>query len=192
LGFLVKIQYKNNIVLEGVSFLEAKRTYPQKTTDVFDHIKFYQTQRIFDNANFSFLLLYDHQTILPKKCLHSYDKTFSVVSPWVFYKYNKNQHYCAAVPLSIVNQLKIKTRELYNFSCFFSEQVVFNFFKGKDLHFDSNLVKLAKGYKESIEGRISEIEPPKYIIASSVSYGGDDVEPDMIDVNQEIYEPINQ
>ena len=64
IGIYVKIKNHNNIDIEGVSFLEAKKSYKLEKTNVFKKIKPDQMERIFKNAPYSFLLLYGYQKII--------------------------------------------------------------------------------------------------------------------------------
>jgi hypothetical protein len=186
--FYVKIQYSDpKLNIEGVSFLEAKRSYPDKSEENrFNEIKLCQAKRIFENAPFSFLLLYDHEPIKINKndwFIYNYVGYSCICSPFV------SHSHCAVLPLNIVNQIKIKSRELFRFASLFSEQVIFRFFNGDDLNFDGGLLKLAKGYRDESDERLSEFQMPTFLIPISISYSEE--EPQEIEINREIYTPVS-
>ncbi len=186
LAFWVKIQYPDSTILEGVGFLEAKRTYlekSEKSINLFNEIKLEQLDRIYKYAPHSFLLLYDHQPIDTK--IFNYFYNLDIFSSYL--RLNKNLSFptCTVVPINIALEINKKTRELYKFGELFSIQVVSRFLLGKDLHFSQQIKDIFRQYQTEL----SELRT-KYLIVSSVAYGDSEPSPETVDINREIYRQI--
>ena len=192
IGIYVKIK-KHGIEIEGVSFLEAKRSSKTERTNVFKEIKLDQMKRIFENAPYSFLLLYDYKKIIiPGResiflddklpfLLSSSTGQFERLPVW----FNQSYSFCTTVPLNLAIKLNIKSRELCRFSSFLTFQILNRFFNGYDLNFNPELVKIAKGYSKNIQdNKLQEFESPRYSFFFMI--GGDEVE-----ANPEVYQRIN-
>ncbi|HLO86775.1 MAG TPA: hypothetical protein VK203_17480 [Nostocaceae cyanobacterium] len=176
IGFLVRIKYPDNSIIEGVTSLEAKIKH--KKTRRFQEIKGRQLQTISANIKYPMLLMYDYQ---PIEKVHDYS----------FFPSTTKQNYAAVVPINVVysiirdvkpdfhnqdknNKTPVDAKTIYKFSVPLAYQIIFRYFRGLDLDFDHDLVKYIKGY-EFEEGNyrrvIEERSLPQYLLCISVDYG---------------------
>jgi hypothetical protein len=193
---LIRIQYPDSSVVEGVGFIEAKRTYPEKGEDsknLFNEFKVCQLKRIYKYAPHAYLSLYDHRPI----DIRAFNSS-SILDPFILrlllddflWFYGRlNEPRIAVLPINnainFYKRTQRKNREMYIYADLLSHHIVTKYFLGKDLHFSKEIINIAKGY----ESELIELRH-KYLIVASISYGSSESSPEAIDVNQNIFRQI--
>jgi len=137
-ALIVRIQYSDQLNIEGVAFLEAKKRNHEKTR-LFDAIKEEQLNRIYKNAPHACLLLYDHESI------HNHAE-YKLQSHRV--KSSGSLH-AVTLPINIAISSKLKDTRLYRFSHPLSHQILTRYFCGLDLDFQQEALDIAKGYNRN-------------------------------------------
>lgn len=157
IALIIKLQYMDGDIIEGVAFLEAKKRY--KNTKNFKALKFHQLNKILKRAPHSMVLLYDYKRIINFVT----NNIFNIISfpPGFLYSHRSNIH-SVIVPTNIVTNIAKRNTSLYKFSLPLSWQLCFRYLNGFDLEFQVEAIKIAKGY-------IKKIGAPKYLLAISVA-----------------------
>ena len=155
LAFLVNIKYQDGDIIEGATFLEAKKRRPKKTR--FEAIRISQLRKISKNAPHSMVLLYDYDDIT--QFANTYNSSFF----WNWFPL-KPCTYSVVVPMNTIIETKKRDSTLYKFSLPFSHQLFFRYLHGFDLEYDKKAIEIAKGYamKKGF---------PKYLMVASVAFG---------------------
>lgn len=165
IGFLVEITFSNNNSLQGVAFLEAKRTYPDKY-DSYDAIKWDQLSRISKSANHR-MVFYDNKPSYPlSNCLVDCPNYVFCILRNSDYLNDGTYVYTALTHHAIT--LKSKKREdLHEISIPFSYQIFSRYFQGLDLDFSPELVDGVKNFAQTKSDGV------KFLVVANVVIGGD-------------------
>ncbi|WP_353932723.1 hypothetical protein WJM97_09105 [Okeanomitos corallinicola TIOX110] len=192
IGFIVKITDADRNHFEGVTSLEAKIRH--KKTGKFEEIKVNQLNRISKNLQYPMLLMYDYN---PIDKFHDYS----------FFPSTARRNHTAVVPINIVKSIiptvpdylkkdknsktSIDTKGIYKFSVPLAYQIIFRYFRGLDLDFDQDLIRIMKGYEnEELDAYdLREILLPKYLLLVHVNYGNSETNIDF-DVNTGLFQEI--
>ncbi|MEP0824965.1 MAG: hypothetical protein HRF40_05720 [Nitrososphaera sp.] len=165
IGILVNITHKDGYTVEGVAFVEAKKR--KWNTARFDELSkedYGQLKRILRYAPRSMVLMYDYQDVTqsvtskmqPNIWVNTYEIHGITLSPI----------YSVIAPSNLICAKRLKTTDkLYRFALPFSYQLVFRYFSGHDLEFDSSKVKLVKEYDS--KGR-----NPAYVLMGKIKKAG--------------------
>lgn len=171
-AIIVKIKYQDGDILEGVSFLEAKKRYINKTK--FDAIDFRQLKKVRRVAPHSMVLLYDYQDITQFASPQLYYGGWA--DPWIRLTPSTRS---VVVPTDLILNVKRKDTGIYKLSLPFSHQLCLRYLRGFDLEFTKEAIETANGFAK--ERSIV----PLYLLTISIAYGK--VEPDQIHVNGDAY-----
>ena len=170
IALIVRIRYSDKIV-EGVAFLEAKKK--QEGGNNFDAIKRKQLETIYEHAPHALLLLYDYENI-------ANDQDYKLQKPYGI-RSSRSIH-AVTLPINLALNFDIKNTTLYRFSSPLSYQVLGRYFRGLDLEFSKEAVKIAKGY-------MRDLGLPKFLVVISavVSSDGHGEAPSRIEYNTDIF-----
>lgn len=174
IAVIVRNEFANGDIVEGVGFLEAKKRH--RKSGKFDEIDLAQFKRITGNAPSARSLLYDFDPITGF-ATSSWDLHWTDIHRIAYMFLPATNAVC--VPLSIHLARKIDDTGLYSSSIPFSQQLLGRFLNLLDMEFATELLNLAKG-------RASDLGVPAIILAVSIQKG----EPQ--EVNFEIDERIFQ
>lgn len=165
IGVLVQLRFDNTKILEGVAFLEAKRIYHDPVDDSkskFTALDKSQLEKYCNNSSF-------HRT--------------------VFYDYLSTSSSPAAVSLTLPTRHLLAigkdNREIYSYCEYLSYCLTNRYFQGYELDFDPDLVKSVKGFLGT-NGGIKYL-----IVAQSTLSPKLELNPELIEINHDIYKAIN-
>lgn len=178
IAVIIRINYPDGEILEGVGFLEAKKRKVDSTR--FDTVKVRQLKTINKNAPRARLLLYDYEpftgfinTYFEEEIYYRHDFKILRVRPTT---------YSVAVPINLALAVGHYDTKLYKFGLPFSHQLTFRYMNGHDLEFDKSILDATKGFAD--RQRLSN-----YIIAITIGAGKNDNVSD-IKINSEYWEKI--
>lgn len=165
IGILVQLRFDDTKILEGVAFLEAKRIYHDPSDDSKSKLSALnksQLARYCNNSSF-------HRT--------------------VFYDCFKTDSGIAAVSLTLPTRhllaIDKDNRDIYPYCEYLSYCLTNRYLQGYELDFDPDLVSSVKGFLGANGG-------VKYlIVAQSTLSPGVELNPELIEINRDIYKTIN-
>jgi hypothetical protein len=178
IAVIVRINYPDGEILEGVGFLEAKKRKMDSTR--YDTVKVRQLKTINKNAPRARLLLYDFEpitgfinTYFEEEFHYRRDVEILRLRPTTF---------SVAVPVNLVLAVGHYDTKLYKFGLPFSHQLTFRYMNGHDLEFDKSILDATKGFAD--RQRLSN-----YIIAITIGPGKNDNTPE-IKINSDYWENL--
>lgn len=164
IGVLVQLRFEHAKILEGVAFLEAKRIYHDQTDDSkskFSALDKSQLERYCNNSSFHRTVFYDHSNT------GSSSSAISLTLP--------TRHLLA---------IDKDNRDIYPYCEYFSYCLTNRYFQGYELDFDPVLVDSVKGFLGANGGI-------KYLIVAQSTLSPElELDPELIEINRDIYEII--
>ena len=165
IGVLVQLRFDQTKILEGVAFLEAKRIYHDPKDDSkskFSALDKTQLERYCNNSSF-------HRTVL--------------------YDYIKRGNGFPGISLTLPTRhlltIDKDNRDIYPYCEYFSYCLTNRYFQGYELDFKPDLVKSVKGFLDANGG-------VKYLIVAQTTLNPElELNPELIEVNHNIYKAIN-
>ena len=163
IGIVARIEYEDGDIIEGISFIEAKRKY--KESRKYDAMDWEQLERIYANAPHSQLLLYDFRDITefaPTGLVNKKDATAS--SPMAQLPVTK----FVTIPLNKAVKVRKNNERLYKLSLPFSYQFGYRYLNGFDLDYRSDILDQIK--KDFSKNYINiEKQVPEYLIYINIT-----------------------
>ncbi|WP_191236790.1 hypothetical protein [Cobetia marina] len=165
IGVLVQLHFDNGKVLEGVAFLEAKRIYHDPSDDSkskFTALDTEQLERYCANSPFHRTVFYD--------CLKTKDG-YTAVS--------------VTLPTRHLLTIDKNDRDIYLYCEYLSYCLTNRYFQGYELDFDPDLVNSVKGFLGD-NGGVEYL-----IVAQSTLKPELELNPELIEINRDIYKSID-
>lgn len=166
IGVLVQLRFDNTKMLEGVAFLEAKRIYHDPVDDSkskFTALDKVQLERYCNNSSFHRTVFYD--------CFKAKGGGFAAVS--------------LTLPTRHLLAIDKDNRDIYPYCEYLSYCLTNRYFQGYELDFDPDLVDSVKGFLGANGG-------VKYLIVAQSTLSPEiELNPELIQINRDIYKTIN-
>lgn len=166
IGVLVQLRFDGSKILEGVAFLEAKRIYHNATDESkskFSALDKSQLMKYCSNSSFHRTVLYD--------CIKT-DDGHSAIS--------------LTLPTRHLLAIDKDNRDVYPYCEYLSYCLTNRYFQGYELDFDPALVESVKGFLGD-NGGINYL-----IVAQSTLSPELNLDPDLIEINRNIYNAIGE
>lgn len=176
IGIYISIAYQDGFSLEGAAFFEAKVRYPD--TGRFEATDCNQFRRILRSAPGARVLYYDYEDAKETSAAHGFIKHGGAWVP------DLNPVHALSAPMNTVLKSAITNASIYRFCHPLSYQMAYRCFRGLDLEFSDEAIKIVKGY-------YSFIGLPANVLKVSIQEG---LEPNpdqkTSQVNSEFYDEI--
>lgn len=162
IAIIVRIEFGDGDVIEGIAFLEAKRKYKESRN--FDAIKWEQLERIYNKAPHSQLLLYDFRDISEFASTGLVSKKSATAgNPMAQLPVTK----FVTVPINKAIQIKQKNERLYKLSLPISYQLGYRYLNGFDLDFtNEKLSQVKSDFAKNYEN--VDLDIPTHLIYVSI------------------------
>lgn len=166
IGILVQLLFDKTKILEGVAFLEAKRIYHDPSDEAkskFGALDKSQLERYCNNSSFHRTVFYD--CLKTKRGIEAFSLT---------------------LPTRHLLTIDKDNRDIYPYCEYLSYCLTNRYFQGYELDFDPDLVSSVKGFLGANGGI-------KYLIVAQSTLSPElELNPDLIEINRDIYKTFNE